>query len=112
MIAVGIGGTYALSQTLSYVRFEPYIRQFKSLLWENVASYELSVVPLFIFMGYLASQSNLSRDLFRGFEALMKSPPRAASPWLRSAPVRVLEQFAAPLSPPQQRLGRVARCLS
>lgn len=71
MIAVGVGGTLWLSEAVSYIRFLPYLRQFKSLLWENVASYELSVVPLFIFMGYIASEARLSRDLFKGLEALM-----------------------------------------
>jgi tripartite ATP-independent transporter DctM subunit len=71
MVLVGIGGTFALSLAVKHVRFEPYIKQFKSLLWSTMANYDLSVVPLFVLMGYLASQSNLSRDLFRGLEALM-----------------------------------------
>ena len=44
--------------------------QFKSALWSNVANYDLSVVPLFIFMGFLAAEAGLSRDLFAGFSAL------------------------------------------
>ncbi|TXH69558.1 MAG: TRAP transporter large permease [Thiothrix sp.] len=71
MVLVGIGGTFALSLAVKHVRFEPYLKQFKSLLWSTMANYDLSVVPLFVLMGYLASQSNLSRDLFRGLEALM-----------------------------------------
>ncbi|TNE68364.1 TRAP transporter large permease [Celeribacter ethanolicus] len=71
MIIVGIGGTYALSLALPYVRFVPYIRQFKTLLWENVASYDLSVVPLFVLMGYIAAEARLSSDLFKGLEALL-----------------------------------------
>ncbi|WP_417668034.1 TRAP transporter large permease [Roseibium sp.] len=71
MLVVGIGGTFVLSQFASYIRFGPYMKQFKSLLWGNMANYDLSVVPLFVFMGFLASQANLSRDLFRGMSALM-----------------------------------------
>ncbi|NQV99545.1 MAG: TRAP transporter large permease [Rhodospirillales bacterium] len=71
MITVGIGGNYALSQALPYLRFEPYIMQFKTLLWNIVASYDLSVVPLFILMGYLASHAKLSRDLFQGINAIV-----------------------------------------
>ncbi|WP_295315529.1 TRAP transporter large permease [Roseobacter sp.] len=71
MILVGIGGTWVLSQTVSYIRFVPYLRQFKSLLWENVANYDLSVVPLFVLMGYIAAEARLSSDLFKGLEALM-----------------------------------------
>lgn len=69
MVLVGIGGNFALSLALPYIRFEPYLYQFKSLLWNSVANYDLSVVPLFILMGYLASNANLSRDLFQGVNA-------------------------------------------
>ncbi|MEO0620676.1 MAG: TRAP transporter large permease [Pseudomonadota bacterium] len=70
MVCVGVGGNWALSQALPYLRFEPYLAQFKTLLWSNVANYDLSVVPLFVLMGFLASQANLSRDLFQGLAAL------------------------------------------
>ncbi len=71
MIAVGIGGNYALSLVLPHLRFEPFLKQFKTLLWNNVANYDLSVVPLFILMGFLASHAKLSRDLFQGVKALI-----------------------------------------
>ena len=71
MIGVGIGGNYALSIATPFLRFDPYLKQFKTLLWGTVANYELSVIPLFILMGFLASQANLSRDLFRGFNAMV-----------------------------------------
>ena len=71
MIAVGVGGNYALSVVAPYLRFDPYLKQFKTLLWGTVANYDLSVVPLFILMGYLASHAGLSRDLFGGFNALL-----------------------------------------
>jgi TRAP-type mannitol/chloroaromatic compound transport system permease large subunit len=57
MVLVGIGGTFALSLAVKHVRFEPYIKQFKSLLWSTMANYDLSVVPLFVLMGYLASRT-------------------------------------------------------
>ncbi|WP_068109213.1 TRAP transporter large permease [Tropicimonas marinistellae] len=69
MVGVGIGGNYALSIVAPYLRFEPYLKQFKTLTWGTMANYELSVVPLFVLMGYLASHANLSRDLFQGFNA-------------------------------------------
>lgn len=71
MLLVGVGGTYVLSLEASFIRFGPYMKQFKSLLWGNMANYDLSVIPLFVLMGFLASQANLSRDLFRGMAALM-----------------------------------------
>ncbi|OSQ38046.1 TRAP transporter large permease [Thalassospira mesophila] len=71
MVGVGIGGNFVLSIFFPFLRFEPYLQQFKSLLWGIVSNYELSVVPLFVLMGYLASQANLSRDLFQGVNAIL-----------------------------------------
>ncbi|MBX2854473.1 MAG: TRAP transporter large permease [Rhodobacteraceae bacterium] len=71
MIGVGIGGNYALSIAAPFLRFEPYLKQFKTLFFGNVSSYDLSVVPLFILMGYLASETGMSRDLFHGMRALV-----------------------------------------
>ena len=71
MVGVGIGGSWVLSLALPYLRFEPYLKQFKTLLWNTVANYDLTVVPLFILMGFLASHANLSRDLFQGINALV-----------------------------------------
>lgn len=70
MLVVGIGGNYALSLVAPWLRFGPYIKQFKTLLWGTVANYDLSVVPLFVLMGYLASHARLSRDLFEGVNVL------------------------------------------
>lgn len=71
MVIVGIIGTFALSLSLPYVKFIPYILQYKSLLWENLANYNLSVIPLFILMGYLASHTKLAQDLFAGMNAIL-----------------------------------------
>ena len=71
MVGVGIGGNYALSIAAPFLRFDPYLKQFKTLFFSNVSSYDLSVVPLFILMGYLASETGMSRDLFHGMRALV-----------------------------------------
>ncbi len=71
MAFTGIIGTYVLSVNISYIRFEPYIMQYKSLLWENLANYNLSVIPLFILMGYLANYTGLAKDLFAGMNAML-----------------------------------------
>ncbi len=71
MVLTGIGGNYALSEVASFLRFEPYLKQFKTLFFNSVANYDLSVVPLFILMGYLASETGMSRDLFQGMRALV-----------------------------------------
>jgi len=71
MVMVGVGGSWVLSLVAPYLRFGPYLAQFKTLTWSVVSSYELSVVPLFILMGYLAAYANLSRDLFQGINVLV-----------------------------------------
>lgn len=71
MAFVGIVGTYVLSVNVSYIRFEPYIMQYKTLLWANLANYELSVIPLFILMGYLANHTGLAKDLFAGMNVVL-----------------------------------------
>ncbi|MEL6505156.1 MAG: TRAP transporter large permease [Pseudomonadota bacterium] len=71
MLAVGIGGNYFISLAMPAFKFLPFIKQFKTLLWGVVSNYELSVVPLFILMGLLASHARLSNDLFAGFNALI-----------------------------------------
>jgi tripartite ATP-independent transporter DctM subunit len=71
MVVVGIGGNWALSLAAPFLRFEPYIAQYKTLLWGVMANYDLSVVPLFVLMGYLASRANLARDLFQGAAAAL-----------------------------------------
>ncbi|MGB0844440.1 MAG: TRAP transporter large permease subunit, partial [Alphaproteobacteria bacterium] len=59
MTGVGIGGTFFLTEAVSYYRWTPYLKQFKTLLWSTVGSYELSVIPLFIFMGFVAAHAGL-----------------------------------------------------
>ncbi len=71
MVTVGVGGSWVLSLVAPYLRFGPYLAQFKTLTWSVVSSYELSVIPLFILMGYLAAYANLSRDLFQGINVLV-----------------------------------------
>jgi TRAP-type mannitol/chloroaromatic compound transport system permease large subunit len=43
--------------------------QFKTLGWGVFSNYGLSVVPMFVLMGALASRAGLSQDLFRGANA-------------------------------------------
>ena len=71
MIVTGITGNYFISLAAPYLKFEPYILQFKTLLWNSVANYDLAVIPLFIFMGYIVSNTSISRDLFTGIKAIV-----------------------------------------
>ena len=72
MLITALVGTWVLSLVSPFIRFIPYLQQFKTALWNAVASYELSVVPLFILMGFLAAETGLSRDLFQGLSALTR----------------------------------------
>jgi len=72
MLITGIVGTFVLSLASPFIKFGPYLLQFKTALWNSVANYDLSVVPLFILMGFLAAETGLSRDLFQGLSALTR----------------------------------------
>lgn len=65
MILAGAGGIIALSGSAVL------LAQSKTLAWDIFASYDLSVVPLFLLMGHLATRAQLSRDLFQGVHALV-----------------------------------------
>jgi tripartite ATP-independent transporter DctM subunit len=45
------------------------LSQLKRLPYSQFSIYDLSVVPMFVLMGYLASHAGLSRDLFRAANA-------------------------------------------
>lgn len=72
MLVTGIAGTWVLSAVSPFIKFGPYLLQFKTALWNLVANYDLSVVPLFVLMGFLAAETGLSRDLFQGLSALTR----------------------------------------
>lgn len=72
MLITGIVGTWVLSLISPFIKFGPYLLQFKTALWNSVANYDLSVVPLFVLMGFLAAETGLSRDLFHGLSALTR----------------------------------------
>ena len=63
MLIVGFGGISILSgpQIILY--------QLKDLAFGQFANYDLSVLPMFLLMGYVASHVGLSRDLFRAANA-------------------------------------------
>ena len=63
MIVVGGVGTAILSGPA------PLLNQLKTLTFGQFSSYDLAVVPLFVFMGELAAIAGLSRALFRGANA-------------------------------------------
>jgi len=65
MFVAGAAGYWSVvgeSATLAYL---------KRLLWARFASYDLSVIPLFLLMGQFASAAGFSRSLFRAANALI-----------------------------------------
>lgn len=65
MILIGIAGTIISSGPL--VLFN----QLKDLAYAQFSNYDLTVLPMFILMGGLASRSGLSKDLFRAGNAVL-----------------------------------------
>jgi tripartite ATP-independent transporter DctM subunit len=63
MIVVGIAGTSLLDG------HRVVLSQLKALAYSQFSLYDLTVLPMFVLMGALASRSGLSRDLFRGANA-------------------------------------------
>jgi C4-dicarboxylate transporter, DctM subunit len=58
MMTVGMGGYIVLSG------LEPLLNYMKTAAFWRFASYDLSVIPMFLLMGEFASRSGLSRSLF------------------------------------------------
>ena len=70
MVVVGMGGVFVLSFFHAHPPFLLYLKQYKTLLWNTVSNYELSIIPLFVLMGYLSVNIGISRDLFAGVYAI------------------------------------------
>lgn len=63
MAAVGMGGVLILSGPAIL------LSQLKTLAYGTFSNYDLSVVPLFILMGHIATKAQLSQGLFRAANA-------------------------------------------
>jgi tripartite ATP-independent transporter DctM subunit len=63
MILVGGGGMMILSDP------RIVLAQLKNLAYSQFSIYDLSVLPMFVLMGNIASRAGLSRDLFRAANA-------------------------------------------
>lgn len=58
MLAVGMGGYWILSG------LGPLLNYSKTAVYWRFASYDLSIVPMFLLMGQFAGKAGMSRDLF------------------------------------------------
>lgn len=63
MILVGGVGTMILNEP------RIFLAQLKNLAYSQFSIYDLSVLPMFVLMGNIASRAGLSRDLFRASNA-------------------------------------------
>jgi tripartite ATP-independent transporter DctM subunit len=63
MILVGAGGMMVLGDP------RIFLAQLKNLAYSQFSIYDLSVLPMFVLMGNIATRAGLSRDLFRAANA-------------------------------------------
>ena len=63
MMICGVGGLAMI------IGFEPAVALFGTTVVESIASYDLSIIPLFILMGAIAARAGLSRELYEAFNA-------------------------------------------
>ncbi|MBP1848755.1 TRAP transporter large permease [Rhizobium halophytocola] len=63
MILIGAVGTISLNGPAIF------LNQLKTLGYSQFSKYDLSVIPMFVLMGYLATRAGLSQDLFRAANA-------------------------------------------
>lgn len=66
MLAVGLSGSW-----LIYGSAAPLLNQMKTLVYSQFSSHSLSIVPLFLLMGQLASIGGMSQALFKAAEAFI-----------------------------------------
>ena len=78
------------------------LKMFGSVPFNLASAYSLSVIPLFILMGAVASRGNMAKELFAACNAVF-SGMRGALPMPRSAPARCSAPSAVPRSPPRPR---------
>lgn len=63
MAAVGVLGVAAI------IGLKPALALFGNTVYETTANFDLSIIPLFVLMGSVASRSGLSRELYSAFNA-------------------------------------------
>lgn len=63
MAACGVLGVAAI------IGLKPALALFGNTVYETTANFDLSIIPLFVLMGSVASRSGLSRELYSAFNA-------------------------------------------
>ncbi len=97
VIRIPIAATMLIPGFLGYILLSSpagLMSYMKGVAYAKLAVYDLSVIPLFLLMGYFATQGGLSRDLFRAANALI-GHVKGAWRWLRYWPALCLAPCAA-----------------
>ncbi len=74
VVRVPIAGAMFMAGTAGFILqsgFSPFLNFLNNLAVSRLASYDLSVIPLFILMGHFATQGGISKALFKFAAALM-----------------------------------------
>lgn len=72
VLTVPIGfamGLCGLAGMAMIIDLQPALSLFGTTVYENTVTYDLSIIPLFVLMGSVASRSGLSRELYGAFNA-------------------------------------------
>ncbi|MCF6233499.1 MAG: TRAP transporter large permease [Rhodobacteraceae bacterium] len=64
--AMGLAGLGGMGMIIGW---SPALSLFGTTVYETTVTYDLSIVPLFVLMGSVASRSGLSRELYEAFNA-------------------------------------------
>ena len=96
LIAVSIVGTAAIRG------WGVGLAQLKSVVFDFVANWSLTAVPMFLLMGSVAHHSGISGDLFAAARLWLPAC-RVGSQSLRTSPARGFPRLRAPASRPQPR---------
>ncbi len=70
MLIVGLVGNFLVRGS-----FTPVLAQMKDLTWSTFSNYSLSIIPLFLLMGQLATLGGMSVALFRAAETWLGHKP-------------------------------------
>lgn len=65
-VAMGLSGLVGISAIIGW---DPAFALFGQTIVETIITYDLSIIPLFVLMGAVASRSGLSGELYRAFYA-------------------------------------------
>lgn len=108
VVRVPIAGAMFVAGTVGMILqadLKTFLSFTNNVAYTRLASYDLSVIPLFILMGHFATQGGISKALF-GFAAAVMAASRADWPWGRCWPARPLAPSAArrwPRPPPSRK---------